>query len=218
MDFKRYKNRYIALADTLPSFLLSASERCLSAEQASVIDSRLAQSNQIFFDLGSGSGGFTINLAQNFPEACVVGVELRFKRAYRSAEKSKAAGISNLFFVRTDITDFLKYIRPNSVDGCFVNFPDPWSKERWKKHRIMNPIFLQTVAQILKPDGFLSYRTDHEEYFQETVKLLDTLKIFRREDRPPALIALDAGDGESEFGKLFKSKNQHVNNLFVKRI
>lgn len=121
--------------------------------------------SRCYVELGSGSGGHAIALAERDPQLAMVGFELRFKRAVRTIEKAEQRGLNNVFVFRTRGEGIQRYFLPQTIDGLYVNFPDPWEKKHQRKHRILSPWLLDAAAELLAKDGFLSVKTDHEEYF-----------------------------------------------------
>lgn len=127
----------------------------------------------LIVELGSGSGQHLISLALRFPDCCVLGFELRYKRAVRTIEKSIKAGIENVFVARTSALNLSTLVLPETVSQLYVNFPDPWSdKRRWKKHRLLNDETLSMIATCMAPDGIFRYKTDHRECFDDVTQRL----------------------------------------------
>ncbi len=154
-------NPYKARIDQYPGKLFTFDD----FEQDCAAVAKLLCADKIYCEIGSGSGKHTIGLASREPDAQVFGLEIRYKRAVRTIEKSEVAGLSNLYVLRTKGEGIEQIFPAQSLDGIFVHFPDPWAKERWHKHRILGPTLLDTLPILLKPKGFLQVKTDHHEYF-----------------------------------------------------
>ena len=142
---------------------------CGTSEQEDVnlLRLKLASASARFCEFGSGSGIHLIQLAERYPAAACVGYELRYKRAVRTIEKALAARVSNVYVMRQCGLEFASLFEKQTLDGLFVNFPDPWEKRRFRKHRVLNTSLLNQVWPCLTEDGFLSVKTDHREYFEE---------------------------------------------------
>lgn len=126
----------------------------------------------VHIELGSGSGAHLIELGRRFPASSNLGFEIRYKRAVRTIEKAIATGVENCFIARTSYDDFSELLPPESVDKIYVNFPDPWAKKRWLKHRILSNKLIDQAAKVLKPNGLVSIKTDHQEYFASFVEVV----------------------------------------------
>ena len=125
----------------------------------------IARSPQLFVELGSGSGRHLIDLAVRNGEASCIGIELRYKRAVRTIEKAEQQGIDRVYVLRTDGKQLATLFPRASIDQLHVNFPDPWEKRKRWKHRLLSTWLLEASRDLLKPEGVLSVKTDHLDYF-----------------------------------------------------
>lgn len=209
MRFKRWKNPYIELVGTLPEIILAVRDGDFSAEQLLLLEAKKSRFARVYAELGSGSGGHLIEQALRRPEALYIGFELRFKRTYRAAEKAAARGLDNLLVVCTKAQRIKEIFSPESLDGIYVNFPDPWSKRRWLKHRLLDRHFLKTLHQLLKPGGIISYKTDAHDYFRQTLETAEESGLWSitKLTYDLASSAFAAENISSEFEKLFLSKH-----------
>ena len=171
-------NKYIGLAKTKPEFLISGDNHEVSPEEWALLDSRAAKFSKLFLEIGSGSGGHLIESARRDPTSLYVGIELRFKRAFRTVEKAENQAVGNILVIRTNAKIVTSFFAEQSLDGIFINFPDPWDKRRWHKHRLLNESYLRTLLSLLKPGGFFSYKSDHEGYFREILALAKSIPEF----------------------------------------
>lgn len=212
-------NPYVKQVHTLPSHLLPCSSGDVSEEEHKILTSRIAHFDHVAVELGCGSGAFIMGLAQQNPKTLFVGFELRFKRSYRAAEKSLKAGLNNVLIMRTNARALPKLFKENSLSAVYVNFPDPWEKKRWKKHRLLSADFLDTIWSYLRTDGFLSYKTDHTEYFLETAKILQNCGKWQLVKFTQDLHSSEFAQGNisTEFELLFQSKALPVNFLQVNK-
>lgn len=212
MAFKKWRNQFIDLAQTKPTYLLSTEDNTLTEAQQNELSIRISAFPRYYVELGSGSGGHLIELAKADSQSLHVGVELRYKRAFRTAEKAEAANLQNLLVVRADALGLLPNLRTQSVSGFYINFPDPWAKARWHKHRLMSEETLTQMRAALKPDGFIAYKTDHLDYFRDTMRTVSSLGTFD-------IVAITENLGESEyrvenisteFESLFRSQSKPI--------
>lgn len=216
MDFK-WKNPYIDLSATKPALILNYEREGYDPKALARLKERLPEYRDIYCEIGSGSGAHLIGRAKRDPESLYIGIELRYKRAFRTAEKAEREGLTNLFVIRGNAHTLSSIIDEGALSGLYVNFPDPWSKEKWKKHRILSKENLLKFVPFLKANGFLSYKTDHEEYFRETVKILSDLPPYELKWNTDDL--WESGYAEeniaTEFEMLFRSKKLPIYALYA---
>ena len=211
MRSSRWKNQYIDLVAQTESIINFERDQP-SQQESALVRSRIELAPNCICEIGSGSGQHLIELALQKPECLVIGIELRYKRAFRTAEKAAQRGIKNILVLRGDARYLADFIPADSLSSIYVNFPDPWSKRRWLKHRLLTPEFLVLLVNSLKPTGVFSYRTDHSEYFEATRQIvlkMQNLEVLRhiediyRNSPSSSLIP-------TEFEGLFRSRGDAV--------
>lgn len=178
MNFPNWTNKYVHLVRTLPDILINGEEKVPTAEEILRVKEIVRRFPKLYVELGSGSGGHIIERAGQDPDALYAGFELRYKRAFRTAEKSQKQGLHNLLIIRTDASSLRSFFEPESVDGFFMNFPDPWDRKKWKKHRMINEESLKNFHALLKSGASFRYKTDHEGYFDDTLTLVEKSDLF----------------------------------------
>lgn len=158
-----------------------------------------------YCEIGSGSGGHLVAAALREPEALFFGFERRYKRAVRTIEKADAAGTANVRVLHEDGARFLEIFGEASLDGIWVNFPDPWSKPRQRKHRVMTETFFAEAAKALRRGGFVSFKSDHQEYFAAVSKLAEASAEFEVTAISSDLYSSEylTGNIQTEFERLF---------------
>jgi len=217
-DLRRWVNPY-------RKRLSEYSERIFELEKdeaatAAKVEKLRQDSGACFCELGSGSGNHLVELGLRHPDAAVFGFEIRYKRSVRTIEKAQAAGVANVFVIRTPAEQIEDIFTPRTLDRVYVNFPDPWAKRKQWKHRILSKPFLDSMFRLLKDEGVVSVKTDHDEYFQSFRKLMLADERF--------LCSADTNDYYSsefcvdniatEFEQLFTHKGLSINYLsFLRR-
>ena len=204
-----WQNQYMEMVKTKPDFILAEEDREVSAEALAAVRNRISNFGGCYVELGSGSGLHLLTLAEQNPETLCVGLEIRFKRAFKTGEKAERDGLSNLLVMRTDARQIQKIFSKGEVSGFFVNYPDPWDKRRWLKNRLLNGALLEAMSELLAPNGFLRYKTDHQEYFASTVELLKQ-SGWQIQKHTTDLLASQWAPGNiaTEFEYLFKSQGK----------
>ena len=124
----------------------------------------------LFLEVGMGKGRFLMDMARLHPERNFVGIEMYdsvLLRALQKREELEAAGeeFSNLVFIRGDARLLPEIFEKDEVDGIYLNFSDPWPKDRHAKRRLESRQFLARYDQILKKDGTIEFKTDNRALF-----------------------------------------------------
>ena len=127
-------------------------------------------SHPLHIEIGMGKGQFIHALAKQNPDINYIGIEMYSSVLYRALERCAEEKPENLFFLRLDA----KYLRdiwePGEVNKIYLNFSDPWPKERHAKRRLTSPSFLTLYDYLLSPDGILQFKTDNRMLFDFSVE------------------------------------------------
>jgi tRNA (guanine-N7-)-methyltransferase len=135
-------------------------------------------------EIGFGRGEFLLELAAKQPATAFVGIEISFKRTLKMARKVAAAGLRNVRLVEGRGQVIAKLLEPESVSDLWVNFSDPWPKDRHASRRIFQPEFVRDVAQALAPRGRLHVATDDARYAEEIDAVLSSEELLANDFAP----------------------------------
>ena len=126
-----------------------------------------------YVEFGCGRGQFINALAENDPSGLYIGVEGCKTIVYRAIKKAKEASLENLYFIEEFINDASTAFEENSLHGMFLNFSDPWPKDRHADRRLTAPLKVNSYKQILKPGGFVALKTDNEPLYDYSFKVFE---------------------------------------------
>lgn len=93
----------------------------------------------------------------------------------RALEKTDAMETQpeNLRFIRMDAENICNMFAKHEVDGIYLNFSDPWPKDRHAKRRLTSQTFLGRYDKILKPEGHVEFKTDNKDLFQFSLEQVE---------------------------------------------
>ena len=111
-------------------------------------------------EVGSGNGFFLSGMAMRHPDRNWLGIEIRYKRVVLCARKIQAAGALHARIARYDAWWLDDLFGPASIDGLYVNHPDPWIKVTNARKRLMSRYFAEFASMVLKPGAELRLKSD----------------------------------------------------------
>ncbi len=120
-------------------------------------------------EIGMGKGRFIMEQAVKNPDINFIGIEKYSSVLLRALQKLDAfdeeSRPSNIFFIRMDAEDICDIFDNGEIDRIYLNFSDPWPKDRHAKRRLPSKEFLTRYEKILKKDGFVEFKTDNRMLF-----------------------------------------------------
>ena len=129
----------------------------------------------VYIEIGMGKGRFIVDNALRYPEINFVGIEKYSSVLLRALQKlDKMEEVpSNLRFLCIDAKEITEYFDKGEVDRIYLNFSDPWPKDRHAKRRLPSRQFLSLYDVILKKEGTLEFKTDNRGLFDFAVEELE---------------------------------------------
>ena len=116
--------------------------------------------NPICLEIGTGKGNFIKSMALNHPNINYIGMEKSESVLVRAVEKVEELEINNLRFILGDAKE-LRDIFNKEIDTIYLNFSDPWPKNRHSKRRLTSEVFLELYEDIFKSDKHIVMKTDN---------------------------------------------------------
>jgi tRNA (guanine-N7-)-methyltransferase len=139
-----------------------------------------ANENGVTLEIGFGMGAATAEIAQANPDKNYLGVEVHRPGIGRLLWEIEKRALCNIRIVEHDAVSVTqKMIPPGSLDAIHIFFPDPWPKKRHRKRRLVQRPFTQTLAERLKPGGYLYMATDWEDYAVHALQELTAAAALR---------------------------------------
>lgn len=140
-------------------------------------------------------------------------MEIKFKRCFKTAEKTLAKWISD-FVILKDYGQNIDKIFEEEIEQTYVFFPDPWPKDRHAKHRLLQKEFLEKLHNITKTWWKLVYKTDHKKYFEDTLEIIEKEGIWEPKiisfDYENELLDVHEKKSLTEFEVIFRNKDVKI--------
>ena len=107
-----------------------------------------------------------MKMAELNPSINYIGIEKYSSVLSRAVEKKKETeGLDNLYFIRFDAEEITEIFDRDEIDRIYLNFSDPWPKDRHAKRRLTSRQFLARYDQFLKREGEIIFKTDNLDLF-----------------------------------------------------
>ena len=120
----------------------------------------------IHIEIGMGKGQFLLELARRDPEINFIGIERYSSVLVHPVRKLEAlTPLHNIVLLRMDAERLTEVFAPGEVDRIYLNFSDPWPKDRHAKRRLPGRVFLGRYEQVLVPGGLIEFKTDNRSLF-----------------------------------------------------
>lgn len=126
----------------------------------------------IHIEIGMGKGKFIHTMARLHPEINYIGIEKYSSVLLRAIQKMEEEELPNLRFIRMEAEEITEVFAPGEVDRIYLNFSDPWPKDRHARRRLPSRQFLARYDVILEARGQLEFKTDNRELFDFAVEEL----------------------------------------------
>lgn len=138
--------------------------------------------NPLHIEIGMGKGRFIHTLASQNPSVNYIGIEMYSSVLYRAIEKRQELDLPNLYFIRMDAKCLCDVFEAGEVDRIYLNFSDPWPKERHAKRRLTSPLFLDRYNNALNKTGTVCFKTDNRALFDYSVETIEMTAPWKLKD------------------------------------
>ena len=128
----------------------------------------------IRLEIGMGKGQFLMQMALQNPDINYIGIERYSSVLLRALERMNALeeAPSNLRFVCMDASGIGEVFEKGEADRIYLNFSDPWPKDRHARRRLTSPPFMAVYDQVLQKDGRVEFKTDNQDLFSYSLEAI----------------------------------------------
>ena len=168
-------------------------------------------------EIGSGCGGFLLDMAKKQPEKRVLGVDINqndFAIAVKKASGEKEEA-KNFTFLNSPIERIFPLVQDEQLESIFINFPDPWPKKRQRKRRLSYPDRLKEYYRRLKKGGKIYFRTDNTDLFNDSVEYFKSVNLYQIEVIEPFLSETQTILSPTEYENKFRAKGVRIHLLIA---
>ncbi len=172
----------------------------------------------IHMEIGMGKGKFLMEMAKAAPRINYVGVERYSSVLLKAVQKQEELLLPNIRFLCIDALELPEMFADGEVGRIYLNFSDPWPKDRHAKRRLTSPRFMKVYDQILAADGSVEFKTDNMELFDYSLESIPASgwKI-EMETRDLHHSPYAAGNVMTEYEEKFSSRGNPICKLIAVR-
>lgn len=166
----------------------------------------------IHLEIGTGRGDFIVEKARQNPDTNYIAMDREANAFVEAGEKIKEAKLLNIIGILGDADNLLEIFGKGEVEKIYINFCNPWPKNRHKKRRLTHPLFLNMYKEILKENSEIEFKTDNDELFE------DSIDYFEREGFKIEVIDRDLKVEEDEVISYYEQRwrEQNIKIKFLK--
>lgn len=162
-------------------------------------------------EIGFGDGDFLIEMAHRHLEKNFLGIEIKTKRFKIAVKASRHEKNGNLKFLHMNAVVAVNELFPDDAFSLvYINFPDPWPKDRHHKHRIVNPNFLKSLSKIMKKDAELEIASDHKDYITHCFDVFKDISFFKSQYTPPGYLHNLPNRPHTKYEKGFRKEGKEI--------
>lgn len=175
--------------------------------------------NPIHIEIGMGKGQFIMKLAKEHPDINYIGIERYSSVLLRALQKMEIEPLPNIRFLCMDASMITEVFDKEEVAKIYLNFSDPWPKERHAKRRLTSRQFFERYDKILAGNGVVEFKTDNDDLFafsmEEVAEAGWTLDAhtFDLHHDP----VLNEGNVMTEYEEKFSSLGHPIHKLIARR-
>ena len=179
--------------------------------------------NPIEIEIGMGKGQFITEMAVRCPRRNFIGIEKYTSVIYRAVQKLEAMGQDapkNLLLLCEDAARLSEIFEPGEISAIYLNFSDPWPKDRHAKRRLTHRGFLEKYYSLLPEGGIITLKTDNENLFDFSIEEINNTPWFDISEINRDLYK-DGPPGENiptEYEDKFSAEGIPIQRLIAKRV
>jgi tRNA (guanine-N7-)-methyltransferase len=151
-------------------------------DQAHALDAAFGRAAARTLEIGFGNGESLVALAQAHPDEDFLGIEVHRPGVGHLMLRADSLGLGNIRVACRDAVEVLSRQLPDaSLDAVLLYFPDPWPKKRHHKRRLVQPEFVELVANRLKSGGRFRLATDWQNYAEQMLAVVGDSTMLENE-------------------------------------
>ena len=180
----------------------------------------LGNNKQIHIEVGMGKGRFLMDLARLHPEINYIGIERYTSVLLRAVQKMQEDELPNVHFLCIDAATLPDIFDRNEVDRIYLNFSDPWPKDRNERRRLTSSDFLARFDLFLAPVGRIEFKTVNQDLFTFSLEEIESSDKWHLDASTRDLhhdAAMNEGNIMTEYEEKFSAVGNPICKLIASR-
>ena len=174
----------------------------------------------IRIEVGMGKGQFILEQASRNPDVNFVGIEKYSTVLLKAIRKREQMELSNIYFLCEDARELAEIFGPGEVERIYLNFSDPWPKDRHARRRLTSSEFLARYDLFLAPDGRIEFKTDNQDLFTFSLEEIESSDKWHLDASTRDLhhdAAMNEGNIMTEYEEKFSAVGNPICKLIASR-
>lgn len=164
----------------------------------------------IHIEVGTGKGQYIVGMAKQHPDINFIGIEVVKSIIVTAGQKALDAEVDNLLLLNVDAADLREIFAENEIATIYLNFSDPWPKNRHEKRRLTYHTFLEQYKEILDLTGKVIFKTDNRGLFEYSLVSFNAFGMKLEEVNLDLHAINDPLNIMTEYEEKFSSKGQVI--------
>ncbi|KEH97510.1 tRNA (guanine-N7)-methyltransferase [Clostridium botulinum C/D str. BKT12695] len=131
--------------------------------------SEFKNNNDIYLELGCGRGGFAVQVANKFNDKNLISIDLKDEVLVYALKNIENAELTNVRLIAMNIGMISEIFDENEISRIYINFCNPWPKDRHNKRRLTHTRFLTEYKKFIKLGTEVHFKTDDLDLFNDSL-------------------------------------------------
>lgn len=172
----------------------------------------------LYLEIGCGTGDHSLSFAHQNPDKYLLAIERTSNKFNRFLKKYQKFNLPNLSPIHSDaILWSSQFLTPESLEGCFILYPNPYPKKKQSNLRWHNMPYFQHLIKLLKPNAKLIFATNIESYAEEFIEVITTLYSNNLQVIQNSVIDPSNFTPRTAFEKKYLMRNEKCFNIILKK-
>jgi tRNA (guanine-N7-)-methyltransferase len=124
----------------------------------------------LWLEIGFGGGEHLVHMATRYPDVALIGCEPFVNGIAMLLGKIRVEAVGNLKIHPGDVRDLFEVLPAGIVQKAFLNYPDPWPKNRHHRRRFVTQGYLTGLARVMAHGAEFRVATDIPDYVRQTLE------------------------------------------------